>query len=267
MSKLILGTVQLGKEYGINSSSKPSFNQALEILQYARENGIQTLDTAMNYGDAHKIIAEFNRSNKPFSIITKTQDSRFHINSLLEELNIKRLKALLLHDAKDFLKFGVPSNALEAKEQDKAEFLGVSVYTNKEFKAAINHSAIDLIQLPFNLLDNWFLRGELIQAAKEKGKIIHTRSTYLQGLFFKEVLPDNLIPLKPYLDEIKNHSKHLQSLALNYPLSIPEIDGVLIGVDSLEQLKENLESPSGPTSFPKIEIAQDHISLLNPVNW
>ena len=52
--KLILGTVQLGIDYGINKK-KPILKQSLEILNYCLKNKIITFDTAQNYGNSENI--------------------------------------------------------------------------------------------------------------------------------------------------------------------------------------------------------------------
>ena len=106
---------------------------------------------------------------------------------------------------------------------------------------------------------------------KEKGVEIHVRSTFLQGLFFKERnhLPPKLQPLKPYLEQLDVYAQNQQisiaELALNYNLQNKYIDGVLIGVDNVEQLKTNLSSI---IDFPiNLSIPVKEKELLNPVNW
>ena len=67
------------------------------------------------------------------------------------------------------------------------------------------------------------------------------------------------------------YSNSIGSLALNYCLQQPDIDGVLIGVDSLAQLKENIlyaESNVSDEYMNEInEIKIDDIELLNPSLW
>jgi len=59
MSKIILGTVQFGLDYGINNNNgKPNNNEIKSILDYAFDNKINFLDTAEAYGNSHEIIGE-----------------------------------------------------------------------------------------------------------------------------------------------------------------------------------------------------------------
>ena len=55
-SKLVLGTVQFGCSYGINSAGRPSGAEVQRILDLALCSGITTLDTSSAYGDAESVI-------------------------------------------------------------------------------------------------------------------------------------------------------------------------------------------------------------------
>ena len=141
----------------------------------------------------------------------------------------------------------------------------------------MKYDFVDLIQLPFNLLDNHYQRSSLLKIAQDKGLEIHTRSVFLQGLFFmnNNTLPEKLCAFKPYIVEVDNLAKKENQskagLSLNYVLQKEYIDKVLLGVDSLSQLKENLKSVNSPIS-KKTEDKIDRFvfespELLNPSNW
>lgn len=56
---LVLGTAQLGGNYGIaNTAVNFSIQQRNELLQYALSSGIGYLDTAPGYGDSESIIGD-----------------------------------------------------------------------------------------------------------------------------------------------------------------------------------------------------------------
>lgn len=283
-TKIILGTVQLGLNYGINNSiGKPVAKQAIKILDIARDQGIRLLDTAEAYGDAISIIADYHKSSKQiFEIISKFKFSA-GMNLLKSASNaIARLKteslfAYLLHDADKISANETADQFNELKQKQIVKYNGVSIYTNEQFEEAINAPYIDLIQLPYNVLDNDNLRGELIKKAKKNGKIIHTRSVFLQGLIFMKAsqLPQKLRPLNNYLEEIdtlcKKYKINQTSLALNYVLKNKSVDGVLIGVDSPEQLYSNiavLNDQLPAELFDSVDALHvKEISLLNPANW
>jgi aryl-alcohol dehydrogenase-like predicted oxidoreductase len=167
--------------------------------------------------------------------------------------------------------------SLISRKLNRVEKIGVSIYTNEQMDEVIDDIYVDIIQLPFNLFDNINLRGELMKKAKAKNKIVHTRSAFLQGLFFMEKGNPNKIAvqLKNELEFIANLSERnftsVGSLALNYCLNQSDIDGVLIGVDSLEQLKENIKFSKKYESLPYLNevnaINIENIELLNPSLW
>ena len=58
-SKITLGTVQFGLDYGIaNTDGKPSYEKARDIVATACENGITSFDTAAAYGDSEKVLGQ-----------------------------------------------------------------------------------------------------------------------------------------------------------------------------------------------------------------
>lgn len=273
----------MGLDYGINNSAgKPSREQSHEILAYAQEIGIPTLDTAEAYGNAIEVIGSYQQTHPPFQVISKfghgDESLAEGVERSLKLLGMEYLHGYLYHKYEDLE--GRPELIAELKAlkaERKIDKVGVSIYTNDQFPAAIAAEHVDIIQLPFNLLDNWTLRGKWIAQAKAAGKEIHTRSVFLQGLFFMnpEELPAKLEPLRPALWQLHEFRQSagftVADLALNYVLSIPEIDGVLIGVDSVAQLKTNVAGII--EDFYEIwkqsihDIKVNAPELLNPVNW
>lgn len=286
-NKLILGTVQMGLSgYGINNSTKGlTEKESLDILSLAYNSGIATLDTAAAYGKVEKIIGKHHAENRnnSFRVITKihpgdgasVQDALF--NSL-NNLNQSDVDTLLFHSFDDFLrKKNSITDLLKEIEKGRIKNIGVSVYTDSEARALLKYDYIDIIQLPFNLLDNLSLKGDLLKDIKLAGKSVHVRSVFLQGLFFKnlDLLPVFLEPLRLDLELLHSLSKQYQismnQMAIRYVLDQPLIDGVLIGVDSLAQLEENLDQIKNP--LPEALMARingikpSNQLLLNPVFW
>jgi aryl-alcohol dehydrogenase-like predicted oxidoreductase len=155
--------------------------------------------------------------------------------------------------------------------------LGVSVYTNDEIETIISDPNINRIQSPFNLLDNEMKRGEKYAEIKSNGKVVDTRSVFLQGLFFKDTntLPADLEQLREPLEKLKriaaSESLSMEELAMGYALSMKFIDNVLIGVDSLDQFKKNINVLSNSISKELVEeinsISIENTNLLNPSLW
>lgn len=288
-SKLILGTAQLGLNYGINNAvGKMCEDKAFELLENAHNLGIDTLDTAEVYGNAHSVISKFHKQfKKRFKIISKysPSNSDYPID-LVERIqchcsgfSINNLEGFMFHSYNDF-KINInndPDVLNKIQNSGLVKKIGVSVYSNAEIKDLINFKNINLIQLPFNLFDNEFQRKDILKKAKKRNIEIHTRSVFLQGLFFKDIhtLSNSFLPLKNQLRELssllKNNNISIERLALNYTLSKKYIDKVIIGVDSLEQLKNNIkaiENDFDKSIHEKIDCIQiKKTKLLNPSNW
>ena len=288
-SKLILGTVQFGLNYGINNTiGKMSEDKVFELLETAYDLGVRTLDTAEAYGNAHSVISNFHKqSKKRFNIISKYSSSNFdypidlveRIQFHCSNFNVNYLEGYMFHSYND-LKMNInydPKVLDNIKNSGLVKKIGVSVYSNDEIEDLLNFKNINLIQLPFNLFDNAYQRKEILEKAKKRNIEIHTRSVFLQGLFFKDIntLTNCLLPLKNNLIELslilKNNNISIESLALNYPLNKTYIDKVLIGIDSLEQLKNNIkatENDFDKSIYEKIDSIQiKNTKLLNPSNW
>ena len=273
-NKLILGTVQFGLDYGINNTTgKLGTNQVLELLKIAYDHGIRILDTAEVYGNAHETIGDFHKKNgnSKFKIITKFPDviRNNSINEIvldyIKQLAVNSIEVLMFHSFESFkTNYKALDSLVELKSKGYVNNIGVSVYTNDHLKQLLNEDLITVIQLPFNMLDNFNLRGDLLSQLKKKGKLIHTRSAFLQGLFFKNTNEKTPIvqKLKTELEILNqiiiesNCSK--EELALSYCLHQENIDNVIIGVDSVFQLNANIKAAS-------YEIGQDVIKVINNI--
>jgi len=286
--KLILGTVQFGLDYGVNSTAgKVNSRNVKVILDAAFEKGVLLLDSAEGYGDSQEKIGEYHiNSSNSFQVITKFSSTRLDLPANIKErvyknlktLNIKSLYSYMFHSFDDYNKFYpvFKEDLIFLREEKSIQKIGVSLYTNEELEEVLKNDDIDLVQLPFNLFDNSSRRKEILLKANSKGLEIHVRSNFLQGLFFKNVnsIQGKILPLKTYLEDleqIKNKYKvSTETLALQYALQKSYIDRVLIGVDSAEQLKKNIYICSEKTDIPTKVIDNINIkegSLLNPINW
>lgn len=287
-NKLILGTVQLGMPYGINNTSgQPSTDEAFAILDAAHAGGVQTLDTADSYGTALERIGAYHtglaKATVKFRIITKFHADESVIlqekaRQSLSTLHVQSLYCYQFHRFADVQAFPhLYAQLGELKEKGIIERVGVSIYTNEEFAAASVLPFVDVIQFPFNLLDNMTQRGAMMRRAKDAGKELHIRSVFLQGLFFKlpHDVPPQLAPLAPAIERLQNlaESRNLaiEMLALNYALHNPFVDGVLFGVETATQITRILDAvrPVWDVALnQEIEaISVADTTLLNPTHW
>lgn len=275
MNKLVLGTVQFGLQYGVNSAGRPSEEVVKNILEEAAKGGITTLDTSSAYGNSEQILGECVTHSENFKIVSKYPKSETAVeemfNCSLNRLRVIHLYGYLLHHFEVYKNNPkIWEDFVALKESGKVQKIGFSLYSPEELELILKEgSPFDLIQIPFNIFDRKFL--PYMKELHENGVEIHVRSTFLQGLFFKDrnALPEKLQPLKKYLLQLDDFSKKtglsISEITLNYNLQNPYIDGVLIGVDNVAQLQTNLASiKEVPIDF-EIEIKEQ--DLLNPVNW
>lgn len=286
LNKIALGTAQFGMTYGVaNSSGSLSGEGRREIISYAREKGIRVLDTAVAYGESESRLG--NIGVMDFQIVSKlpmmpkpcADVFLWASNALLaslKRLNINKLHGLLLHKPDDLLGAGgreLYCTLLELRRAGYVEKIGISIYHPNELELLCSNFDFDLIQAPFNILDRRLKEsGWLSRLAKKKIEV-HVRSVFLQGLLLmrKDLRPEKFARwgslwaiFHDWLDS--NEMTALQA-CLKYVLSFPEIDKVVIGVDSLSHLKQCLELNWREILPVPTDLYCDDLNLLNPSNW
>ena len=273
VNKLVLGTVQFGCQYGINSSGRPNQKTVQNILKEASWAGIQTLDTSSAYGDAEEVLGQCETNS--FNIISKypkgTTTVSDQFNKSLVRLNRNSLYGYLLHHFEIYRNnSAIWEEFLRLRDEGRVTKIGFSLYQPEELELLFSRNVdFSLLQIPYNLLDRKF--EPYLKELHEKRVEVHVRSTFLQGLFFmdRNTLPDKLEPLRPYLLTIDDYAFQnnvsVAQVALNFNLQNPLIDGVLIGVDNELQLKQNVDVVG--SAKVELDINVKEKELLNPVNW
>lgn len=282
MNKLALGTVQFGMNYGINNSmGLPEDKDVSSILDYAYKNGINILDTAITYGNSEERLGKLSKNNfqiiSKFSGIYNFSDLKNELLKSLSHLRIKKLYGFMFHNANDLIENPNMWDFLEKlKSLKKIKKIGFSIYDEKELNELLNSGFIpDIVQLPYSILDRR-LENSIIKL-KNHNVEIHVRSVFLQGLYFKKInsIPKKLKPLKPYLEKLYeicySNNISISSLALTFVKQNKNIDKIVIGSDSVAQLKENISVMRYNLEPNIIKLVQEinvkEKELLNPVNW
>lgn len=280
ISKLSLGTVQFGLDYGVNNSSgKPSQKSVNSILDFVKNSGINSLDTANGYGDSESVLGNYGVNS--FQVITKTSSENFNLETVkesLEKLKVNKLFGLLLHDTKLLNSWSQKEKNILNEIKKLTKFFGVSIYTSKEFHLAIDNPDVDIIQIPFNLFDQRALKENWFQKAREKNKFIFIRSIYLQGLFLMDIENSPIEEAKPFLKKLEMLSKEWntpkQNLAMSFVKTVSENSSILFGCETLEQAKENIEIFKNSINLTdgQLNILSDNFgtvseSIYNPSRW
>ena len=286
-SKLVLGTVQFGLSYGIaNQMGKTNFAEAKRILEFASQHKISCLDTAIAYGNSEQVIGKIGVSK--FNIVSKLPPLPLdvvdieswviqHVQDSLRRLNVKSLYGLLLHRSENLLG-SRGKNLADALEKVRlsglANKIGVSIYDPAELNYSVDHLPIDIIQAPLNVVDRRLETSGWLSKLHQAGVEVHARSAFLQGLL---LMPRNNIPPKfkawgllwdNWSAKLKEAKVSAASVCLSYPLSLPEVQCVVVGVDNVDQLEEIIAASQVP--FPLHDFSfmtlEDQM-LIDPSNW
>ncbi len=286
MSRLALGTVQFGLAYGLaNQVGQVSFAEAKSMLEVASERGVDTLDTAIAYGESETRLGTIGIHD--FKIVTKlpslpdgcvevSEWIKQQVVGSLSRLAVSNVYGLLLHRPEDLLGsngYKLYQEIDSLKEKGLIKKIGISIYSPKELELLTTDFRFDLVQAPFNFIDQRLLRSGWMQKLKDRDVEIHTRSAFLQGLLLmkKADIPLKFSPWKHLWEKWHNwlNEKNISALqaSLAFPLSFTEIDRVVVGVDNQSQLLQILsaENESKNTEIPNL-ICEDE-NLINPRNW
>lgn len=274
--KIILGTAQLGFNYGIaNKNGIPNKKEIDELFSICKKNGIKYCDTALDYGNSHQIV-----KSRGFKIITKIKlnhikKTKIDIEKLVKEFGSEELDTILIHNPSCILSQPKNWDILQYHKQNNHLKIGLSVYTPQEAEELIELKIIpDVIQIPYNIFDRKF---DFILSDFKKFNIeVHARSLFLQGLLFLNLseIPKNLGPLadpiKEFIDFCGNKSDEKIKNALHFVMHNQWIDKFIIGVEKPNQLSEILDcynSYDGRIKNFDYNFNKIQKYLLNPSNW
>lgn len=292
--ELCLGTVQFGMDYGILNTKMPPIDNSLKCLDYATQNGVVAIDTAAAYGKAEDIVGMFLKkrtiSRNNLWISTKFQPNvlddvdqcnysnviRTHLLESLKKLNTDYVDAYYLHSARYSFDNSILEALYSVKKEGLANKVGVSVYEPEEADACFKSKYVDIIQLPYSIFDHRmkksgiFDRGDRCQ--------IDTRSAFIQGLIImdEDNIPTFLANAKPIIRKIdivcKETGLSRVELAMAYVKREKTISHLVFGVDSLEQLKKDInffDSDVDEELLKQLEMEFDNIEaeIVMPSLW
>lgn len=279
VSLFTLGTVQLGIDYGmVGSTQKPTQDAAFAVLDAAAKLGVNTWDTANNYGDSETVIGNWvaaNRGPKP-NIITKIgpldhsskdalrDDILRQTEKCCKDLQVDKLDMLMLHDFADYDKDRDVCTKVfaELKASGVIRTSAISAYSEHDYQVMAD-SEFDAMQIPLNVFDWDKIENGQMDALKQAGKSVFTRSVYLQGLVFMnpENLPEKMAFVKPTLEKYQVLCKEFEVspavLALSYVLSVPAVTSVVLGCQNPEQVASNCNMING-----RLELTASHMEAL-----
>lgn len=261
---MMLGTVQFGLPYGVaNRIGQPSYRDVVEIVATAIRGGVNCLDTAAAYGESEQILGRVLGEltiQDDVVVVTKTRpvpDESFDdmnearriieqsVESSRQNLGLDRLPLVLFHRERDvrFLEF-----ALELVDRGWVEKVGVSCGNEVGVAAGlVDEPGVSALQLPSNLLDRRHVDTDVMRRAPGTNTAIFLRSVFLQGLLLMEesAIPNQLLEVIPARWQFEAIARRagltLSELAVRHALGMEGVTSVLVGVESLQQMRDNLE--------------------------
>lgn len=285
-SRLALGTVQFGMNYGIaNTKGQVNFEEISEILNFCQDINIKTLDTAVGYGDSEKYLG--NVGVKNFEIITKIPalpkgcndiDKWINdtVNGSMSRLNVSYLDVVLFHVPNQLLDENgslLYTGLTKLKNSGKISKIGISVYEPGDLDKILKLYKFDIVQLPYNILDRRFEKTNWLKKLKNLGIEIHVRSIFLQGLLLMKS-EDRPKYFSKWNKLLKSYDYWLSvnkispiKACLNHALAISEIDKIVFGVDSLLNLKEIVSTIDGNFQVAPGYLCTDDVKIINPSLW
>ena len=261
LSQLMLGTVQFGLNYGIaNQSGQPSYETTKDIIRCAYDGGVRCLDTAAIYGTSEEVIgmalAELGIADDmlvttkvthmPSGLSAKDADKIVYesVTRSLQRLKIETIPICMMHmeENAEYLE-----SLIKLKDIGMVHHIGISVDTPGRTRQIINDGQVEAIQIPTNIMDKRYTGTGTIALAKKQNIAIFIRSIYLQGLVLMDddSVADDLKDAIPTIRNLRTLARDagisIAELAMRYVLSLDGMTCALVGVDSVEQMKQNLE--------------------------
>ena len=243
--KLLLGTAQLSRAYGVvqkNRSESPE--SPVEVVAEAELLGFSGVDTAPVYGDAE---ADIGKAKSALPVYTKIHPLRSVDDSIHKSRAALRrdfLHGVYLHE--EYIASQGQQELLKRMQDRKSEDIGevgVSIYSVDEFELANENPDIDLLQLPYNILDPRF-NSDYLSRTLDPAKKVFARSIFLQGVLLGPAsqLPSAVSHLREFkasLEEVTRGSG-LDDLdvALGFAMGNQALTGIIVGTSSLKELRE-----------------------------
>lgn len=272
VSEIAFGGVEIGMPYGIGVKGRSdmlSQAESVRLLHAALEGGINFFDTARLYGESESIMGKaFHDRRSGVVIATKCKHfchadgtvppyaalKKMVTTSLQESLaalHTDHVDVFMLHQATVSVleSEDVQRVFQELKKEGRIKATGASTYSTAETATAVKARGWDVIQLPFNLMDQ--RQAETFSSAAENGVGLVIRSVLLKGL-----LSNKGRGLHPALQAVESHIKDyaalldekindLPALATKFALSFKEVGSVLVGIDRIEYLQNSLACADG----------------------
>jgi aryl-alcohol dehydrogenase-like predicted oxidoreductase len=282
IDKIELGSAQFGLDYGVNNGKKISQNQAYSIHELLCNNNACLIDTAPSYGNSETIVSSIIKEES--KIITKLLPlSQYSIEEIMQGIEVSKilfgrhLSGFMIHNANDVFddRFtGIIDYLSDIKHSNIK--IGVSVYDPLEVFEISNKLTLDMIQIPFNILDQRANNTYFLDYVKKQNIEVHVRSVFLQGLLLMdENTPHALNAVLPYRNLVNqaalSQGLSMYELCLFFVFKQSWINKVVIGLDNKKQANSLINTVKKLSNIDNEYdfsiFACNDINIINPAKW
>ncbi|MCC5938343.1 MAG: aldo/keto reductase [Lunatimonas sp.] len=273
VSEVAFGGVEIGLPYGIGVRSEADMLQereAVNLLSRSLEEGINFFDTARMYGESERLMGIAFASKRDQVVISSkcrhfrdqkgqlpesgelTQIIHRSVEESLLALRTDYLDLFMLHQADEEIlqREEIIGAFLALKQSGKVRSIGASTYTVAESTVAVESGIWQVVQLPFNLLDQ--RQATVFDGAANRGVGLVIRSVLLKGLLSErgKNLPLPLERVEEHIQKLADLAGtmniDLTTLAIRFALSFEAVSSVLVGIDRESYLLHAIEAARNP---------------------
>lgn len=255
--------------------------EAIKMIRYAIDNGVNYFDTAYAYPGSEAILGKALKDGYREKVKIATKLPVWEVNSYadyrrlldeeLERLQVEYIDIYILHNLTQphwdsVKKYGGIRFIDEALKEGKIKYKGFSFHGNMDlFKEIIDASDWDMCQIQLNILDvNHQVGIEGLKYAASKGLPVVVMEPLRGGTLVQSV-PDKV---KKVWDKypVKRSSAEW---CFRWLYNMPEVTVILSGVSSMEQLKEDIEifnkAQSNVMTEEELELVEEVRDIYNSI--
>ena len=275
-SKIIIGGAQLNSNYGITNFTNKiqTKNETNNIINILKNKKMMHIDGAESYKFFREsnfdILKNFKIDSKIFlKEISNYKKLKIYFKKKYLNKNIK-IDTLFIHDGDNVFKNSYKEKFLILKKLKKERIIskiGISIYDFGILNKIISRLNIDVVQLPYNLVDR---RLEKYKNIISKSKIqIYARSIFLQGSLLKKV--KEIKKLAKIYEKVRKFTKKTQQsnfdLSLNFVLNNDLVDKIIVGARNSQEINKLINF-----KFVKKKIKikfnkNEKLFVYNPSKW
>lgn len=242
--------------------------EALRIMQYAFDNGVNYVDTAYPYheGQSEVVVGKALKQGYREKIYLATKLPSWAIESYpdfdryfyeqLNKLQTDHIDFYLIHNLhvnvwSKIRDIGILDWCDKIVKSGKVRFIGFSIHdTSTLFKEIIDSYKWDFCQIQYNYMN------EDVQVGTEG--LLYAAQKRIPVVIMEPLLGGSLVNLPPKIQSIFDTAlKNPVDMALQWLWNKQEVSLVLSGMSTMQQVKENIEyaSTSGINSFSAEDVA------------